>query len=186
MPSGLGYLDGLCKLPELSREVTMPDKPHQLHPPMSPGLKWSLVGGGTGLLIAIIIAILNTYTDLFEDVLKPKPKVVALNYVEPDEVNDDTPAKKLSDEVRNAYNQVDRVSAQVMLGSTCTVQLHVSRAVLGQWTKSKSVVEGVLEDVRSRGKKHAKSPKCVVDVIADGETKVRALPKGSNTRFEYY
>ncbi len=153
---------------------------------LPPGLKWSIIGGGTVAGIGIVIAILNTYTDVFEDVFKPKPKPVAINYMEPDEVNDNTPAKKLSDEVRNAYNQIDRVRAEITLGSTCTVQLHVSQGVLSQWTSSEQIVEGILGDVRSRARKHSRSRSCVVDVVRDGEIKVRARPKGEGTRFEYY
>ncbi len=161
-------------------------KPVKHEEKMSAGLKWSIIGGGTVAGIGIVIAILNTYTDVFEDVFTPKPKPVAINYMEPDEVSDETPAKKLSDEVRNAYNQVDRVRAEVTMGSTCTVQMHVSQGVLAQWTSSKQIVEGVLSDVRQRARKHSRSRSCVVDVVSGGDIKVRARPKGEGTRFEYY
>ena len=72
------------------------------------------------------------------------------------------------------------------MGSTCTVQMHVSQGVLAQWTSSKQIVEGVLSDVRQRARKHSRSRSCVVDVVSGGDIKVRARPKGEGTRFEYY
>ena len=81
-----------------------------------------MIAGGVVLLIAVVIAVLNTYTDLFEDSFKPKPKQVASNlkYGEPDNVNDDTPAKEFTDEVITAYSEFEKVSAQMLLGSECS------------------------------------------------------------------
>ena len=89
-----------------------------------------MIAGGVVLLIAVVIAVLNTYTDLFEDSFKPKPEpkqvVSNLKYGEPDNVNDDTPAKEFTGEVITAYSEFEKVSAQMLLGSECSAQIHIN------------------------------------------------------------
>jgi hypothetical protein len=111
--------------------------------------KIGMIAGGVVLLIAVVIAVLNTYTDLFEDSFKPKPepKQVASNlkYGEPDNVNDDTPAKEFTDEVIAAYSEFEKVSAQMLLGSECSAQIHINGGTDAKWRVNKA-----LEPRRSR------------------------------------
>ena len=81
-------------------------------------------GGGLVVVIGIVIAILNTYTEVFEDALKPEPKKKpkkTMDFAKPKDVSDNTPAKKFTDEVMEAYPNLLQVSAQITLGS---VALH--------------------------------------------------------------
>ena len=82
-------------------------------------------GGGLVVVIGIVIAILNTYTEVFEDALKPEPRKKpkkTMDFAKPKDVNDNTPAKKFTDEVMEAYPNLLQVSAQITLGSSCSAQ----------------------------------------------------------------
>ena len=98
------------------------------------------VGGGLIVIIGIVIAILNTYNDVFEDALKPKPQKKpnkALDVANPKEVNDNTPAKKFTDEVMGAYPNLLQVSAQITLGSSCTAQIFINVSTYNQFKANK-------------------------------------------------
>lgn len=71
------------------------------------------------VVIGIVIAILNTYTDVFEDALKPEPRKKpnkTIDAAKPKDDSDNTPAKKFTDEVMGAYPNLLQVSAQITLG----------------------------------------------------------------------
>ena len=56
-------------------------------------------GGGLVVVIGIVIAILNTYTEVFEDALKSEPRKKpkkTMDFAKPKDVSDNTPAKKFS------------------------------------------------------------------------------------------
>ena len=82
-------------------------------------------GGGLVVVIGIVIAILNTYTEVFEDALKPEPRKKpkkTMDFAKPKDASDNTPAKKFTDEVMEAYPNLLQVSAQITLGSSCSAQ----------------------------------------------------------------
>ena len=85
-------------------------------------------GEGLISIIRIVIAIMNTYTDVFEDALKPKPRIPQkkLDVAKPKDVNDNTPAKKFTDEVMGAYPNLLQVSAQITLGSSYSAQIYIN------------------------------------------------------------
>ena len=86
-------------------------------------------GGGLVVVIGIVIAILNTYTEVFEDALKPEPKKKpkkTMDFAKPKDVSDNTPAKKFTDEVMEAYPNLLQVSAQITLGSSCSAQIYIN------------------------------------------------------------
>jgi len=150
-----------------------------------------LIAGGAVMLIAVVIAILNTYTDVFEDteVFKPKPKRKQvesnLKYGHPDKVNDDTPAKEFTDEVMAAYSEFEKVSAQMLLGSECSAQVHINGGTHAKWTANKASGKKALKDIRKRAAKHSKSKRCVVSVVYDGNVVMLAKGKGSKTQVDF-
>jgi hypothetical protein len=151
--------------------------------------KIGMIAGGVVLLIAVVIAVLNTYTDLFEDSFKPKPepKQVASNlkYGEPDNVNDDTPAKEFTDEVIAAYSEFEKVSAQMLLGSECSAQIHINGGTDAKWRINKASGTKTLKDIRKRAAKHSKSQRCVVSVVFNGDVVMLAKGKGNKTQVDY-
>ena len=151
--------------------------------------KIGMIAGGVVLLIAVVIAVLNTYTDLFEDSFKPKPepKQVASNlkYGEPDNVNDDTPAKEFTDEVIAAYSEFEKVSAQMLLGSECSAQIHINGGTDAKWRINKASGTKALKDIRKRAAKHSKSQRCVVSVVFNGDVVMLAKGKGDKTQVDY-
>ena len=153
--------------------------------------KIGMIAGGGVLVIAVVIAVLNTYTDVLKDadVFKPKPKPKQvesnLKYGEPDHVNDDTPAKEFTDEVMAAYSEFEKVSAQMLLGSECSAQIHINSGTRAKWQGNKSAASKALKDIRKRAAKHSKSERCVVSVVHQGEAIIRAKGKGSKTQVDY-
>ena len=120
------------------------------------------------VIIGIVIAILKTYTDVFEDALKPKPRKKpnkTLDVSKPKDVNDNTPAKKFTDEVMGAYTNLLQVSAQITLGSSCSAQIFINVSTYNQFKANKDRTKKILTDIRERAVKHGSSPACKIDVL---------------------
>lgn len=139
------------------------------------------------LLVGIVIAILNTYTDVFEETLKPKPRkkpVKSLDYADPKKESEDTPAKLFTAEVMEEYPNLLKVSAQITLGSTCTAQISVSASTYAQYLANVDRTRKILNNIRGLAVKHAHSPGCKIDVIHKQNTVMRAVPKNGKTSIQ--
>ena len=141
-------------------------------------------GGGLIVVICIVIAILNTYTDVFEDALKPEPRKKpnkTIDAAKPKDDSDNTPAKKFTDEVMGAYPNLLQVSAQITLGSSCSAQLHANVSTYNQYKANKDRTKKILTDIRERAVKHASSPACKIDVLYKKKPVYSAFPKMGQT-----
>ena len=127
-----------------------------------------LAAGGGLMVIGIVIAILNTYTEVFEDALKPEPKKKpkkTMDFAKPKDVSDNTPAKKFTDEVMEAYPNLLQVSAQITLGSSCSAQIYINVSTYNQYKANKDRTKKILTDIRERAVKHGSSSACKIDVL---------------------
>ena len=144
-------------------------------------------GGGLIVVICIVIAILNTYTDIFEDALMPEPRKKpnkSIDAAKPKDVSDNTPAKKFTDEVMGAYPNFLQVSAQITFGSSCSAQLHVNVSTYNQYKANIDRTKNILTDIRERAIKHASSPACKIDVLYKKKTVYSAFPKMGQTQIK--
>ena len=141
-------------------------------------------GGGLVVGIGIVIAILNTYTEVFEDALKPEPRKKpkkTMDFAKPKDISDNTPAKKFTDEGMEAYPNLLQVSAQITLGSSCSAQIYINVSTYNQYKANKDRTKKILTDIRDRAVKHGSSPTCKVDVLFKKKPVYRAFPKMGQT-----
>ena len=104
-----------------------------------------------------------------------------MDFAKPKDVSDNSPAKKFTDEVMEAYPNLLQVSAQITLGSSCSAQIYINVSTYNQYKANKDRTKKILTDIRERAVKHGSSPACKVDVLYKKEPVYRAFPKMGQT-----
>lgn len=172
-----------------------------------------LAGAGIVLLVVIVFAILNTYTDLFKDAfkedkpatvveeqptLKAKPKEgmmdlgregkgkAAQGGSQNQNQEEDTPAQKFVDDVHKEYPELLKVAAQFEQGGSCQAQLLLDAPTLEKWRGNQNRLVRALTGIREKAGTYSESQQCTVDVMLGEATVIRAAPQGNQTKVTLY
>jgi ribosomal protein S17E len=166
---------------------------------------------GTILLLVVTVAIINTYTDLFKDTFKedkqaasveekpqskPKPKDGKMDFSREgtgkkvsggsrgntEQDNEKTPAMKFVKEVHKEYPELLKVRADFEQGGKCIALLLMDDLTIAEWRSNRNRLVRSLTSIRDKAASYSESEKCVVEVMVEGNTLIRAAPQGEQTK----